>query len=581
MRLTSSAFHLFRPVGSTHRREGRILVREGEHVLSFFPLRKLLLVGLTTVLGLLNVVLAQPSASSKPKFTARAELVSVPVIVTDKSGAHIHNLAQADFIILEDGKEQKITSFEEIQKSVPLRHVSAQQGQFSNRFTPESTPAQLTILVFDRVNTPLEDQVYARRELLKYLADSVSNGQSTSLLAVTRDGIKVIHDFSTDSKVLAAALQNMLPDQQLVEEASQEAIPKSDPLIAKMLKVQREKEQQMESIERHVAVIVTLQAMQQVAQYCAGWPGRKALLWVTAGFPFSISETQLVLKIAGPRSDSLADVSELYEKTWKDLNQAQVAVYPIDVHGLTNPTYADVSISNPETEFNSHNLWKSSETQGTFQEFAERTGGRAFYNSNDLKNAFQVAADDNRNYYLLSYYLDRQSNKPGWHKLSVKVHRDGTQVRARSGFLVTQGDSEQIAKSEVQIALNSPLDYTAIPITGEWQQITPAHELGKKRVIFQLTMPADFAEIDEGDNNHFLVEFGAVARTGTGAAVSETSKTMDGHLKPDSVRQLRDSGLDYRGSLTLPPGEYTVHFAVRDHLSGRIGSVTASLKVMP
>ena len=94
-------------------------------------------------------------------------------------------------------------------------------------------------------------------------------------------------------------------------------------------------------------------------------------------------------------------------------------------------------------------------------------------------------------------------------------------------------------------------------------------------------MPANFAQIDESDNNHFVVEFAAVARTQAGANAAEASKTMDGHLKPDTVQQIRNSGIDYRGSLILPPGQYTVHFAVQDHLSGRLGSVAASLNIQP
>lgn len=546
------------------------------------PPRNLLLV-VCTVLAQQNIGIGQTASSATPRFRTRAELVTIPVIVTDKAGAHIHNLAKADFAVLEDGKDQKIASLEEIQAYVgPLQHVSAPQNEFSNRFArEESAPAQLIILALDMVNTPPEDQAYAKNQLLKYLANSADGQQLICLLAITQGGLKVIHDFSTDSRGLATALQAFTTGRQLVDEASQEALPKDDSSTAKALRQQREEEQKMESTERHSGIVITLRAMQQLSQYCAGLPGRKALLWATAGFPFSISETQSVIKIVGPRSDSLMDVSELYRKAWKALVEAQISVYPVDVHGVENPAYADVSISNPEAEFGSHNEWKSTETHGTFQEFAEATGGHAFYNRNDLKEAFRLAAKDNSDYYLLTYYLDRRGKRPGWHKLDVRVHREGVKVRARRGFLLAPIDSTQTSSSEVQIALSSPLDYTGITIRGQWQKVVPAPEPGKMKIVFQLTMPANFAEIDEGDNNHFLVQFIAVARTETGTAANTTSKTMDGHLKSDSAAQIRNSGMDYRGSLTLPPGEYTVHFAVQDQLSGRIGSVIAPLQVVP
>ena len=545
-------------------------------------MRKWFLLTLAAVLGLRNNAQPQAASRSQATFTAHAELVTVPVVVTDNYGVHIPDLKKEDFVLLEDGKPQPVVSMEEFQAPASLSAtVSAQLPEFSNHLAPQASPVPLTILVFDMVNTPLDDQNYAKKELLKYLTDAGSGGQSTSLLAITRRGIKVISDFTTDPKALATALRNMPQERQLVEEASQESIPKTNPRMAQILQRQREKEQQLESNERRDGVTITMVAMQQIAQYCAGLPGRKALLWATAGFPFSISEMKEVMKIVGPRSSSLEDVSELYRKTWKALNQAQVAVYPIDVHGLANPTFVDVGISNPEADFTSHNVWKSSEIHGTFQEFADATGGRPFYNTNDLKTSFLTAANDNRSYYLLSYRLERQGKKPGWHKLTVSVPRNGSHTRARNGFFLSEGPSAQDDKLDMQVALGSPLDYTAIPITGTWQQITPAIEPGKRKVIFLLTMPRNFAEIDESDNNHFVVEFAAVARTQTGADAAQSSKTMEAHLNPGSLQQIRNSGMDYRGSLILAPGQYTVHFAVQDHLSGRLGSVTAPLNIQP
>src|SRR5262249_53015779 len=96
---------------------------------------------------------------------------------------------------------------------------------------------------------------------------------------------------------------------------------------------------------------------------------------------------------------------------------------------------------------------------------------------------------------------------------------------------------------------------------------------------FILTMPAGFAEVDESNNNHFRVEFVAIATTVTKTVAGETGKTFDAHLKPDSLKQIRESGMDYRGALDLPPGEYTVHFVVQDQLSGRLGSIVTSLKM--
>jgi hypothetical protein len=342
---------------------------------------------------------------------------------------------------------------------------------------------------------------------------------------------------------------------------------------------ERAAEQETESFERRSAVITTLKVMQQIAESCAGLPGRKAMIWASAGFPFSINETSMALTESGARLSLPTDLVSLYEKTWKLMNQAQIALYPVDVRGLVNTGFLGAEFGSVENSHYSHADWLHSDTLATFQTFAEATGGRAFYNTNDLKAAFQTASEDNASYYMLGYYLDRKDKKEGWHKLGVKLRQKGAKIRARNGFFLTEGGPEQNDKTMMEIALTSPLAYTAIPITGQWREVLPASEPGKKKVGFLLTMPANFAEIEEGDNNHALLEFAAVARTASGQAAGDMSKTVDFHFKPDALKQVREHGLDYHGSLDVAPGEYSVHFVVEDRMSGRIGSVVATLTV--
>lgn len=47
--------------------------------------------------------------------------------------------------------------------------------------------------------------------------------------------------------------------------------------------------------------------------------------------------------------------------------------------------------------------WLQLSTLATLKEFAAMTGGRAFYNSNDLAEGFKQAAEDSTSYYMLGY----------------------------------------------------------------------------------------------------------------------------------------------------------------------------------
>src|SRR5260370_4882029 len=109
------------------------------------------------------------------------------------------------------------------------------------------------------------------------------------------------------------------------------------------------------------------------------------------------------------------------------------------------------------------------------------TGGRAYYNSNDLVKGFRDAVKDSAEYYMLGYYLDRSNTKPGWRKLSVKVKRDHVDVRARSGFFVTQAtvDPESSRDSDLASALQSPIDYTALPLVAQRRTVEASTDPAK------------------------------------------------------------------------------------------------------
>jgi hypothetical protein len=289
----------------------------------------------------------------------------------------------------------------------------------------------------------------------------------------------------------------------------------------------------------------------------------------------------MVLQMDGPGLESLADVVDLYRRTWQDLNQAQVALYPVDAAGLTVSNMPDISVHNPRPEAFAHGNWMHTDTVSTFRTFAEATGGRAFYNTNDLADAFRRASADSNHYYVLSYYLDRTGKKEGWHKLRVNAQRDGLQLRARNGFFLNSPGDEKSKQVALNIAIQSPINSTGISIRGSWKRMLPSPEGGKKRQEFILTMPPNFAEIDEADDNHLRVEFVAVAITAKGTVAGQAGKTIDAHLKAPALKQVRESGMDYRDALDLPPGEYSVHFVVQDKLTGQLGSVLAPLKVAP
>jgi VWFA-related protein len=554
-----------------------------------------------TIIGALACsvfVIAKPKDkdNAEVKFTARTALVLIPTLVTDKSGNHIKGLKKEDFTVLENGAEQKISTFEEITSAARRMSRPKNPNEFSNSLTGEPSTKRITLMVLDLINTPFVDQAYARKDLLKYLTQSVDQREPTALYTLTRSGIHAIHDFTTDPRVLVAALHKvkgdnsqMVDSPETAEAMSGSASPDGsagvDPGAVqseadKIQTMMEDAELNFQSFQQRLAITYTLQGMQQVAQTLAGFPGRKSLIWAGGGFPFSVSDNTMQLAPAG--RDSLSDVLPMYERTWQLLNDAQIALYPVDVKGLQVVTTPSASVRNPGKNYARNMSWRQMDTQSTLQTFASMTGGRAYYNSNDLVKGFRDAVSDSAEYYMLGYYLDRSKTKSGWRKLAVKVKRDHTEVRARSGFFVTNAtvDPENSRDSDISSALQSPLDYTSLALVARWDKIEPGKEPGKKHVSYEMHLAPDPALINDADNNHLVLEFVALVKTPEGKQVDHAvGQKVENHLTAEKVSAIRQNGVFYKGALDLAGGEYTVRFVVRDDLSGRIGSVAAPLKV--
>jgi VWFA-related protein len=568
-----------------------------------FVLFEIFFYALVGALACSMVVLAQPrdkdkekDDSSEIKFTARAELVLVPTLVTDKAGNHITGLKKEDFTVLENGAEQKIATFEEITSDAHRYSRPRNPNEFSNAVTGPASNRRITLLVLDFINTRFTDQAYARKDLLKYLTESVDQREPTALYTLTRSGIHVIHDFATDPRVLVAALHKVKGDayqivdspedvEALTGSASPDGSAGVDPgaVQSEAQRIQtmmEDSELNFQAFQQRLAITYTLEGMQQIAQALAGFPGRKSLIWASGGFPFSVSDNTMQLAPAG--RDSLVDVLPLYEHTWQLLNDAQIALYPVDVKGLQVVGVPSASVSRPGTNYARNMTTRNLDTQGAFQTFAAMTGGRAYYNSNDLVKGFRNAVNDSSEYYMLGYYLDRSKTKAGWRKLAVKVKREHVDVRARSGFFVTHAttDPENSRNSDLSSALQSPLDYTSLPLVARLDKIEAGKEPGKKHVNYEMHLAPDAAFIDSADNNHVVLDFMVMVKTPEGKVADPPSgKKIDAHLSAEKLAAIRQKGLAYGGAVDLAPGEYTVRFVVRDDLSGRIGSVAGPLKV--
>jgi hypothetical protein len=209
----------------------------------------------------------------------------------------------------------------------------------------------------------------------------------------------------------------------------------------------------------------------------------------------------------------------------------------------------------------------------TFEHLAAGTGGKPCYNRPDLTNCFKEALDDSRDYYMLGFYVDK-GTKAGWHKLQIKV--DGANTRYRNGFLFPLPDPEKTRDLDMSAAVHSLLLDSAIPFRGEWTTSQPKGDKIANTLVLQVVPEANVIDPEQRKLN---LEFLGVARKRDGSIAGQFNQRVARELPPEAVATIQKSGITYKNTLDLPPGEYLVRIVVRDNNTGRTGAVNSLLKV--
>ncbi len=161
-----------------------------------------------------------------------------------------------------------------------------------------------------------------------------------------------------------------------------------------MMNAMQSFEQERVAFQTDLRVTYTLNALNSIARSLSGYPGRKNLIWISEAFPLSIDPNMELSGgdvFAGTRNygTQIAEAAD-------SLIDAQIAMYPIDARGLVASSVFDASNSGRDRFGRSYSRPGRMATaisnesaqlhsvHGTMQEMADRTGGRAFYNTNGI-----------------------------------------------------------------------------------------------------------------------------------------------------------------------------------------------------
>ncbi len=556
---------------------------------------------------LATTLLAQPGPppQSIPKFTAKTELVTVPVVVLRHHTAAeqlrlkgtpdeaVTGLSKDDFTIEEDGQPKPLASFEEIRGASPaVKAVAPPAGIYTNEVASEG-PVAMVVILLDLINTPYVYQEPTKKRLLEYLQRDFRGDRPTMLVAMHPSGLRVLHDFTSDPQVLVNIVQrlkdNVRHDTALDNEVKTE---NSDVLTQPIDILQEYAAVEQEFITGRSAssspyeqqlqrslLEMTFYELQQLARALSAIRGMKSLVWATGGIilPYSMNSRD-------------AEIVQQYTETLQQLSAAGIAVYPIDtVLDTDNPGFSGVQSRYPGMGTDMLPVKTRLQIVQNFMDIAQRTGGDYCLLRKDPEFCFRKAFDYGSQYYLLSYYT-RSPEVARWRKIDVKVRGTDLVVRARSGYFagIAKGDPVERRKHDIALAMAMPVESRGLPISVRWTAELPAPspadtaaspgvpqlEQRRPKQPFVLGISADALTVDEADHNHIKLDFVAVALDPAGKVLADLTQQIDLHPSAPELERLRRGGFVYSNALEVPPHTAKVRFIVRDDLGERVGSVS-------
>ena len=376
---------------------------------------------------------APDSGNGVTTIKTKVRLVLVDVVVTNGRGEAVTGLHKEDFEILEDGKQQTISTFEEHHGAPPTQiKLPTMPPHVYTNYPVTKTADSVNVLLLDALNTPSTDQAYVHSQMISYLK-TIPPGTRLAVFTLA-SRLRMLQGVTTDSSELLAVLKSA--------KAAVDPINAMKQFLADTAAFQTEQR-----------IDLTLQALQQLARYLSGVPGRKNVIWFSGSFPVGILPNPDV-----PDAFTFADsFQDDIRKTADLLTAGQVAIYPIAAEGLS-PDSAfqanDKEIGEKRGQFAMRDQIRNLRTGGAdrdsnhsaMDELAKQTGGQAFYNTNGFNDVLTRVVNNGTRYYSLAYTPENPKPDRKYRRIQVKLLQGKDTLAYRRGYYADDLESALSAR---------------------------------------------------------------------------------------------------------------------------------------
>jgi VWFA-related protein len=381
------------------------------------------------------------------------------------------------------------------------------------------------------------------------------------------------------------------------------------PAVAVLVQRMQQFEAEHSSGDLQARAQYTLDALNQLARYLAGLPGRKNLIWFSGSFPISILPDGNLLNPFAITSDS----SGKFRRTTALLAQSQVAVYPIDARGLTGPSVYSVEASGKQynsdldpnagrnqdqfTNNLNDSIRQNADENSTMLQMAEQTGGHAFINTNGLADAVARAINAGSNYYSLTYSPTNFVNDGKFRRIQLKLQRQGLTLAYRRGYYAdpppttTTDDASSADPMRNAMIFGSPsptqitLKVLVVPAAGKPEDTLsrsnyaiPSARLTGPYRRYDITIAADPADIvftlAVDGSRHANLLFRTYLYSRDGKLLNTSSRVDERSFTPQLYTRALHAGLLFYQEISVPlKGDYYLRIGVHDVTADHDGAL--------
>jgi VWFA-related protein len=517
---------------------------------------------------------AQPPAATPGTgvtFSSNTSLVVVDVTVKDKSGKAIEGLKQQDFQVLEDGKPQKVAVFEfqQLSTELPPPPVLTLSDQVAmpkapiTQITAES-PGQiqyhnkrLLVFFFDFSSMGIPEQLRAQEAAQEYLDKKITKDDMVSVLLYA-SALQVKTDFTNDRDVLTDIVKG-LPIGEMAEMADLADTGDENGEDTGAAFVADESEFNIFNTDQKLA------AIEKASRMLAALPEKKALIY-----------------FAGGMSKTGVDNQAQLEASINAAVKANVAIYPIDTRGLmADPPGGGASKGASRGSgifsgqaYNSQRS-KINDSQETMATLAADTGGKAFFDSNDITTGIQQAQEELKSYYIIGYYTTNSAEDGKFRKITVKLNNNTTaKLEHRPGYFASKVWGKLNARDKEQqlteaLSAGDPLTDLPLALQVDYFRVSPTAYY----VPVWVKIPGSVVALAaKGGAASTQLDFVGQIQDETRTVVGNVRDFIPVKLDKDTASKLGKKSFQYDAGFTLAPGRYRMKFLVRENTSGKMGT---------